>query len=159
MLTKVRNHGLTPQSILLDFLRSNFWSYHWTEHLMSAIYTCWNLNVQNASWGRDLFSGKWITLCVFLAAIFLGLSTSLLCGHTRLPCQQQRWGMGKEAEVDELPGLWRNPKGSSSLTLHTSCPTGGHLCEIPRQKKKKDWFGTFLKQIIFFFYKGGMTKK
>ena len=72
---------------------------------MSAIYTCRNLNAQNASWGRDLFSGKEITLCVFLAAICFGLSTSLLYGHTRLPCQQQRLGMGKEEEVDELPGL------------------------------------------------------
>ena len=72
---------------------------------MSAIYMCQNLNAQNASWGRDLFSGKGITLCVFLAAIFFGFSTSLLCGHTCLPCQQQRLGTGKEEEVDELQGL------------------------------------------------------
>ena len=66
-------------------------------------------------------------------------------------------GWGRERKRKWMSS--KDSDGTHGGALHwhsTSCPTGGHLREIPRQKKKKkikDWFGTFLKKINFFFLK------
>lgn len=159
MLTKVRNHGLTPQSILLDFLRSNFWSYHWTEHLMSAIYTRAGTSTRKMPLGVETSFLERESLCVCSLLPF-----SLDCPlpsyvATRVSHASSRGG-GWERKQKWVSS--RDSDGTHGGALHRhSTPLALLVDTCVRyqgKKKKKDWFGTFLKKIIFFL-KGGMTKK
>lgn len=81
--------------------------------------------------------------------------------------QAAAWGVGKETEGGQHPGLCWDPQGvgvgRAPHCSSTSCPTGGccirYQGKTKPQKPKKTIWGISRENTFFFFLKREMTKK